>query len=160
MAASSSAGELLPSVYAVKLDEDLKKYLESRDSVLREGRLAANPPDFEKLLESIGQLTAVDGATLISYDLTLFGFGAKVKPRNSAEKFGLRLSGPFDGSRLEEKLSSETWGTRHKSAAHFVFDKRDALAIVASQDGKLSVFMWDDANQAVSVTEEAEFLLL
>jgi len=85
------------------------------------------------------------------------GFGAKVKARNGGEKPKIRLSGPFESSRLEEPRS---WGTRHKSAAQFIFDQRDALAIVASQDGKLSVLMWDESNQAVSVTEEAEFLLL
>lgn len=113
-------------------------------------------------MDSIGQLTAVDGATLITYDLSLIGFGAKLKPKPGvAEEFNLRLSGPFENSKLRKERSSDMpWGTRHKSAARFISDKHDALAIVASHDGKLSVFMWDDANQAVSVTEEAEFLLL
>lgn len=147
--------------YSVKPDQTLKAYLESRDSALRDGRLAGDRKVFQKLLESIGQLTAVDGATMVTYDLRLLGFGAKIKPRSSSEQFDLRLSGPFENSHLRRERSSDmSWGTRHKSAAQFIFDQRDALAIVASQDGRLSVFMWDDAEQAVSVTEEAEFLLL
>jgi len=90
----------------------------------------------------------------------LLGFGIKVKSKNTGA-FKIRHSGPFDNSELRIECSRETdWGTRHQSEAQFIFDKRDALAIVASHDGKLSVFMWDEANQAVSVTEEAEFLLL
>lgn len=145
--------------YCVKPDKTLRAYQESRDSALRDGQLAGDPKVFQKLLESIGQLTAVDGATMVTYDLCVLGFGAKIKPRNSALPFKeLRFSGPFES--IKPKGNSKTWGTRHKSAAQFVFDTRDALAIVASQDGKLSVFMWDDAEQMVSVTEEAEFLLL
>jgi hypothetical protein len=33
---------------------------------------------------------------------------------------------------------TEHGGTRHLSAAQFVYDQRDALALVASQDGKFT----------------------
>ena len=33
-------------------------------------------------------------------------------------------------------------GTRHLSAAQFVHDQRDAIALVASQDGRFTVFAW------------------
>lgn len=146
--------------YTVKPDETFKVYLTARDSMLREGGLGGDTKDFREFLESIGQLTAVDGATMVTYDLCLGAFGIKVRPKNS-DAFTIRHSGPFDHSELRIENSRDTdWGTRHQSAAQFIFDKRDALAIVASHDGKLSVFMWDEANQAVSVTEEAEFLLL
>ena len=35
---------------------------------------------------------------------------------------------------------TEHGGTRHLSAAQFVYDQRDALALVASQDGRFTVF--------------------
>ena len=149
--------------YPVKPDETLKTYLAERDSLLREGRLGGDAEAFRKSCESIGQLTAVDGATLVTSDLCLLGFGAKTKPKpgSSTEHFNLRLSGPFENSKLrKERFLDMVWGTRHKSAAQFISDQKDALAIVASQDGKLSVFTWDDRNKAVSVTEEVEFLLL
>jgi hypothetical protein len=146
--------------YAIRSDETLKEYLAARDSMLREGRFGGGPEVFRDFLESIGQLTAVDGATMVTYDLCLLGFGIKVKAKNT-NAFRIRHSGPFDHSELRIECSRKTdWGTRHQSAAQFIFDKPDALAIVASHDGKLSVFMWDEVNRAVSVTEEAEFLLL
>jgi hypothetical protein len=33
-------------------------------------------------------------------------------------------------------------GTRHLSASQFVHDQHDALALVASQDGRFTVFAW------------------
>jgi DNA integrity scanning protein DisA with diadenylate cyclase activity len=33
-------------------------------------------------------------------------------------------------------------GTRHLSAAQFVHDQRDAIAMVASQDGRFTIFKW------------------
>jgi hypothetical protein len=33
-------------------------------------------------------------------------------------------------------------GTRHLSAAQFVHDQHDAVALVASQDGRFTVFAW------------------
>lgn len=33
-------------------------------------------------------------------------------------------------------------GTRHKSAARFVFDNHDSIALVASQDGNVTAYVW------------------
>jgi len=41
-----------------------------------------------------------------------------------------------------------------------VFDQRDAIAIVASQDGRLSVLVWDQTQGKVAVIRPAEFALL
>jgi hypothetical protein len=57
-------------------------------------------------------------------------------------------------------VSEMWWGNRHKSAAQFVSELRDALAIVASVDGALSILMWDEGVGMVSVMQNAEFLLL
>ena len=40
-------------------------------------------------------------------------------------------------------------GTRHLSAAQFVHDQRDALALVASQDGRFTVFAWSSDDDMV-----------
>ena len=37
---------------------------------------------------------------------------------------------------------SQNGGTRHLSAAQFVFDQRDAVALVSSQDGRFTIFSW------------------
>lgn len=55
-----------PTGYAVKPDETFKAYLVARDSMLREGSLVGDTKDFRDFIESIGQLTAVDGATVRS----------------------------------------------------------------------------------------------
>ena len=45
--------------------------------------------------------------------------------------------------------ATELGGTRHLSAAQFVHDQRDALAFVASQDGRFTVFAWSPTKQRV-----------
>ena len=40
-------------------------------------------------------------------------------------------------------------GTRHLSAAQFVHDQRDAVALVASQDGRFTVFAWSPCEDMV-----------
>jgi DNA integrity scanning protein DisA with diadenylate cyclase activity len=37
---------------------------------------------------------------------------------------------------------AQNGGTRHLAAAQFVFDQKDAIALVASQDGRFTVFAW------------------
>jgi hypothetical protein len=51
-------------------------------------------------------------------------------------------------------------GTRHQSAAQFVFDQKDSLAIVSSQDGKVSIMFWDKNIQKVQVIQHAEYLFV
>jgi hypothetical protein len=44
---------------------------------------------------------------------------------------------------------AQNGGTRHLSAAQFVHDQRDAIALVASQDGRFTVFAWSPCEQMV-----------
>lgn len=119
---------------------------------------------FERMVQSIksiAQFTAVDGATIITPDRVLLGFGAKIKPlkKRSDERYNLLVVNPFYESQPESKnLSELPWGTRHKSAARFVFDQPGTVAIVASADGRLSVFKRDGGR--ILVLTDAEFLWL
>jgi hypothetical protein len=54
---------------------------------------------------------------------------------------------------------SELGGTRHLSAAQFVQDQRDSVALVASQDGRFTIFAWAPNEQAVRA-HRVETLLL
>jgi DNA integrity scanning protein DisA with diadenylate cyclase activity len=131
-----------------------------------------NRPEKSPLTESIAQLTAIDGATIVTYDLTVLGFGGKIHPRTDPtnpeakplELDKVRVSNPFKQQRSEYKRVSELkWGTRHLSAARFVLDQKNgAIVIVASQDGGLSIFEWviDNEKGMVAVTRQAEFALL
>jgi DNA integrity scanning protein DisA with diadenylate cyclase activity len=38
-------------------------------------------------------------------------------------------------------------GTRHLAAAQFVQDQRDAMALVASQDGQFTIFAWSPSEE-------------
>ncbi|MGN6637554.1 MAG: putative sensor domain DACNV-containing protein, partial [Mucilaginibacter sp.] len=40
-------------------------------------------------------------------------------------------------------------GTRHFAAAQFVHDQRDAFAMVASQDGRFTIFSWSPCDGIV-----------
>jgi hypothetical protein len=40
-------------------------------------------------------------------------------------------------------------GTRHLSAAQFVHDQHEAVALVASQDGQFTVFAWSPCEDMV-----------
>jgi Probable sensor domain DACNV len=117
--------------------------------------------DANKSLEVIGNLTAADGATVITFDLDVLAFGAKIRAKNVDHKpERLVISEPFEGSVEREIGLSELGGTRHQSAAQFVFDQKEAIAIVASQDGRLSVLGWDRTQGKVAVIRPAEFALL
>jgi hypothetical protein len=50
-------------------------------------------------------------------------------------------------------------GTRHLSAAQFVYDQRDAMALVASQDGRFTIFEWSACDDIVHA-HHVETLLL
>ncbi|MEK6407449.1 MAG: putative sensor domain DACNV-containing protein [Acidobacteriota bacterium] len=132
-----------------------------------------NRPRESRVTESIAQLTAIDGATIVTHDLTVLGFGGKIHPRTDpthSEAKPLKLedevlvSTPFkQHASVPKRVSELNWGTRHLSAAQFVLDqKKGSMAIVASQDGRLSIFEWvtHKDNETVGVTLQAEFALL
>jgi hypothetical protein len=50
-------------------------------------------------------------------------------------------------------------GTRHLSAAQFVQDQRDSIALVASQDGRFTIFAWSPCEDMVHA-HRVEALLL
>jgi hypothetical protein len=80
-------------------------------------------------LKLTSHLTAVDGAVIVNDDLKVLAFGAKIKPldtRKSPET--LLVSESSAGSVPLEISLSEFGGTRHQSAAQFVFDQRQAVA--------------------------------
>jgi hypothetical protein len=126
------------------------------------------PWHFEKDADFLGQLTAVDGATVVTKDFDVLAFGAKIKELESGgdedvdrpKLQEVRLQHPFEGKEDTSRTISEFGGTRHQSAAHFVFDQRekDVFAIVASQDGRVSIIFWDKVNNRITAFGPAEYL--
>ena len=108
-------------------------------------------------LAFIGQLTAVDGAVIVNDEVKVLAFGAKIKPlhaRKSPEM--LFVSEPATGSVPEEVSLAEFGGTRHQSAAQFVFDQRQGVAFVASQDGIMTMLTWDEGAGRVAAVRHIE----
>ena len=104
--------------------------------------------------------TAVDGATLIRDTFELLCFGAKLTRGNRNEQVSMvSLSEPIKGGKPEIVHPGKLGGTRHLSAAQFVYDQRDAFAMVASQDGHFTIFKWSVSLDMVEA-HRIEILLL
>ena len=105
---------------------------------------------FIDAVDAIAGLTAVDGAALITDQYELLAFGAKITQRDGNGRVEqVVATEPVVGNVATIIQPLELGGTRHLSAAQFVFDQRDAIALVASQDGRFTVFAWSPCEQMV-----------
>jgi hypothetical protein len=101
-------------------------------------------------VEAIAGLTAVDGATVISERYELLAFGAKIKRRSGAAQVEqVIVTEPIVGAEAPIVSPGQLGGTRHLSAAQFVQDQPGAIALVASQDGRFTVFAWSPCEDMV-----------
>jgi hypothetical protein len=97
----------------------------------------------QRAVALVAGLTAVDGATVLNARHELLAFGVKLARRRGSERVErVAVTAPVVGNRPAVVDPSQLGGTRHLSAAQFVHDQRDALAMVASQDGRFTVFAW------------------
>jgi len=132
--------------------------------LMQQDRCERSKPNWqEALLRSIdivGGFTAVDGATIINRNYELLAFGAKIA------RSGMSL--PVDQIITTEPVvdglpvlmhPGQNGGTRHLAAAQFIYDQRDAIALVASQDGKFTVFAWSP-NMEMVHAHRIDILLL
>ena len=108
-------------------------------------------------MQAIAPLSGVDGALVMTRDLKLLGFGAKIEFRLGSDvpvnKFQAKPGHqPVLPSRLED-----LGGMRHQSAARFIAANKSAVAIVVSQDRHVSVMNWEDTLGAVNVVRHAEW---
>jgi len=119
-----------------------------------QGAARAGENEWEAALRSavdaVAGLTAVDGATVISSSYEVLAFGAKIvraPQREPVEQ--MMLTEPIIGNRAEVAHPVQHGGTRHLSATQFIYDQRDCLGLVASQDGRFTVFAWSPCEQMV-----------
>ena len=113
-----------------------------------------------RAVDGIGGLTAVDGATVITERYELLAFGAKIVRRPGwAQVSRVMVTEPIAGTSAETVEPAQLGGTRHLSAAQFAHDQRDSIALVASQDGRFSVFAWSGCEEMVQA-HRIESLLL
>ena len=103
-----------------------------------------------RAVDEIAGLTAVDGATLITADYQLLAFGVKiVRRKGSPQVAQVLVTEPIEGGKPVIAEPAQFGGTRHLSAAQFVHDQRDAIALVASQDGRFTVFASSPSEETV-----------
>src|SRR5215510_2225799 len=101
-------------------------------------------------VDALAGLTAVDGATVISDHFEPLAFGAKILTRDAVHRVDqILLTEPIEGSVDTAIDPGHLGGTRHMSAAQFAQDQRDAVALVASQDGQFTVFAWSSMKNIV-----------
>ena len=116
--------------------------------------------ELEDTVEAVAGLTAVDGAALITDRYELLAFGVKIARREGCPLVEqAAVTEPIEGGEAAVVHPSRLGGTRHLSAAQFVHDQRDAVALVASQDGRFTIFCWSDAEGMVQA-HRVETLLL
>jgi sensor domain DACNV-containing protein len=103
-----------------------------------------------RAVDALAGLTAVDGATIITDQYELLAFGAKLRRRDESDQVEqVLLTEPIEGAITATVDPAELGGTRHLSAAQFVHDQHDAVALVASQDGRFTIFAWSEGEEIV-----------
>lgn len=120
--------------------DEIKKLMLQK---VEEEDMAVWQEEVNRTIESVAGLTAVDGATIINDELELMAFGAKIGlSSNGVAVEQMMVTEPVIGNTASIISPSQNGGTRHLSAAQFVFDQRDAIALVSSQDGRFTIFSW------------------
>jgi Probable sensor domain DACNV len=132
--------------------------------------LIREPPDesgrsewqeaIERSIAAIAGLTAVDGATVLTTDYELLAFGATIARRRGwSQVEHVAMTEPIEGGAAVLVDPEQLGGTRHFAAAQFAHDQRDAVALIASQDGRFTVFAWSPYESVVHA-HRVESLLL
>jgi len=146
---------LQPVVYGVV------PYTELADLMREERRHDREWEDaLDRAIDALAGLTAVDGATVMTDRYDLLAFGAKIGRRDGLPRIQeVIVTEPIEGTTAATVHPAELGGTRHLSAAQFAQDQQDALALVASQDGRFTLFAWSGCEQMVHA-HRVESLLL
>lgn len=114
----------------------------------------------DRTVDAVAGLTAVDGAVVLTDRYEVLGFGAKITRRKGHPLVEqVSVTEPIEGGEAALVHPEKLGGTRHLSAAQFVQDQHDSAALVASQDGRFTVFEWSPAEGMVHA-HRIEALLL
>jgi hypothetical protein len=146
-----------PMIYAMK-----PPFTELRDLLAAQAQMPENDwmEEMNRAIEALAGLTAVDGATIVTDRYEQLAFGAKITRRKGGTPVEqMIVTEPVEGSTAQWMHPGQLGGTRHLSAAQFVQDQPDAQALVASQDGRFTIFAWSPCDGAVHA-HRVEVLLL
>jgi hypothetical protein len=113
-----------------------------------------------RTVDAVAGLTAVDGAVILTDQYDVLGFGAKITRRRGHPLVEqVIVTEPIEGGVAALVQPDKLGGTRHLSAAQFVQDQHGCAALVASQDGRFTVFEWSPCENMVHA-HRIEALLL
>jgi hypothetical protein len=113
-----------------------------------------------RAVEAVAGLTAVDGAMLMTDQCELLAFGAKIGRRDAWARVDHVVDTELMEGAAGRTLSPTHFGgARHLSAAQFAQDQINSVALVASQDGRFTVFAWSPARAAVCAYRVEALLL-
>jgi hypothetical protein len=147
----NTQGELLQRLSQADVPADLKN--------LVTGAVEQRAWYGEREVQAVASLAGVDGAIVMTQDLRVLGCGATIAVAGDVvPRVCMFRPGPGSQDVVISPLE-KLGGTRHQSGARFVDANRDSVAIIVSQDRHMSVVHWDDANDAVSVVRNTEWLM-
>jgi len=148
---AQAQGEVIQQLSAMPLAEEIKGLII--------GSIGRAPGDISREIRATASLAKVDGAIVITRDLQLLGFGAKIAVPGNITSV-LCIIHPKPGSQnLAPSALEDLGGTRHQSAARFAGTNRDTVALVISQDRHMSVMHWDESIRSVAVLRNVEWWL-
>ncbi len=105
----------------------------------------------------IAPLANYDGAIVLTNKLEILGFGAKIAS-SSTDPLQVCRFNPVPGpQKLCPCKLEELGGTRHQSAARFVAENREAVSVVVSQDGHITILYWNDEHECIFAAQNAEW---
>jgi hypothetical protein len=107
----------------------------------------------ETVLRPVARMAAVDGAVVLTDDLQVLGFGAMIRVGSDPDVYRV-TAWP---ERVDSVHLEEAGGARHQSAVRFVGQHRNAIALVISHDGHLSLAHWSDDYKGVLFLKNAEW---
>jgi len=136
-----------------ELAELHRKYVDEHNPITWQGQL-------QSAIHNLAGLTAVDGATIINDQYELLAFGAKIgRAPGGAPVEEMLVTEPIIGNKGLVVHPVQNGGTRHLAAAQFVHDQHDAIALVASQDGRFTIFSWSPCEGKVQAHRVDALLL-
>ena len=113
-----------------------------------------------RAVDAVAGLTAVDGAMVLTDQCELLAFGAKIGRRDARPRVEHVMEVELmEGAAARTLHPAQLGGARHLSAAQFAQDQNDAVALVASQDGRFTVFAWSEAKAGVCAYRVEALLL-
>jgi hypothetical protein len=142
---SSVALQCLDELYKDELEEKLGDLESIEKADFREYQFAlADAEDrvdeLNGSVKFVTSLAALDGATVMTPDLRVLGFGAKIK--TTSERVTIYDASSYFTRRSKRKrIDLSKFGTRHSSMCAYCARDRNAIGIVVSQDGLVRVVL-------------------